>query len=161
MDSDILRRAKLRAVHLLEYMDRTEKDMRRKLQQGDYPPEVIDETIEYLKSYGYIDDKRYAGRYLSLRLEGKGRRRLFMELQQKGVDPSLAQEAWEELCQDEDADERAAIRKLIMKKVGEQTRLPQKEYRRLVNYLARRGFSWEDISAVLQEEEIEIKPEIR
>ena len=58
MDSDILRRAKLRAIHLLEYRDRTEKDMRRKLQQGDYPPEVIDKTIEYLKSYGYIDDKR-------------------------------------------------------------------------------------------------------
>lgn len=155
MDSDILRRAKLRAIHLLEYRDRTEKDMRRKLQQGDYPPEVIDKTIEYLKSYGYIDDKRYAGRYLSMRLGGKGRRRLFMELQQKGVDPSLAQEAWMEICQEEDINERAAIRSLIKKKVGERTRLPRKEYQRLLNYLARRGFSWEDISAELEENGIE------
>lgn len=155
MDSDILRRAKLRAIHLLEYRDRTEKDMRRKLQQGDYPPEVIDKTIEYLKSYGYIDDKRYAGRYLSMRLGGKGRRRLFMELQQKGVDPSLAQEAWMEICQEEDINERAAIRRLIEKKVGERTRLPRKEYQRLLNYLARRGFSWEDISAELEENGIE------
>lgn len=155
MDSDILRRAKLRAIHLLEYRDRTEKDMRRKLQQGDYPLEVIDKTIEYLKSYGYIDDKRYAGRYLSMRLGGKGRRRLFMELQQKGVDPSLAQEAWMEICQEEDINERAAIRRLIEKKVGERTRLPCKEYQRLLNYLARRGFSWEDISAELEENGIE------
>lgn len=155
MDSDILRRAKLRAIHLLEYRDRTEKDMRRKLQQGDYPPEVIDKTIEYLKSYGYIDDKRYAGRYLSMRLGGKGRRRLFMELQQKGVDPSLAQEVWMEICQEEDINERAAIRRLIEKKVGERTRLPRKEYQRLLNYLARRGFSWEDISAELEENGIE------
>ncbi len=155
MDSDILRRAKLRAIHLLEYRDRTEKDMRRKLQQGDYPPEVIDKTIEYLKSYGYIDDKRYAGRYLSMRLGGKGRRRLFMELQQKGVDPSLAQEAWMEICQEEDINERAAIRRLIEKKVGERTRLPRKEHQRLLNYLARRGFSWEDISAELEENGIE------
>lgn len=155
MDSDILRRAKLRAIHLLEYRDRTEKDMRRKLQQGDYPLEVIDKTIEYLKSYGYIDDKRYAGRYLSMRLGGKGRRRLFMELQQKGVDPSLAQEAWMEICQEEDINERAAIRRLIEKKVGERTRLPRKEYQRLLNYLARRGFSWEDISAELEENGIE------
>lgn len=155
MDSDILRRAKLRAIHLLEYRDRTEKDMRRKLQQGDYPLEVIDKTIEYLKSYGYIDDKRYAGRYLSMRLGGKGRRRLFMELQQKGVDPSLAQEAWMEICQEEDINERAAIRELIEKKVGERTRLPRKEYQRLLNYLARRGFSWEDISAELEENGIE------
>lgn len=159
MDSDILRRAKLRAVHLLEYRDRTEKEMRRKLQQGDYPPKVIDQTIKYLKDYGYIDDKRYAGRYLSLRLAGKGHRRLFMELQQKGVDPSLAQEAWEELCQEDDTDERAAIRRLIEKKVGERTRLPRKEHQRLLNYLVRRGFSWEDISAAFEEKGIEMSAE--
>lgn len=156
MDSDIVKMAKLRAVHLLEYMDRTERDMRRKLQQGNYPPEVIDETIEYLKYYGYIDDKRYASRYLSLRLGGKGHRRLFMELRQKGVSMSLVQEAWDELCRDEDTDERVSIRKIIEKKVGEQTRLPRKEYQRLLNYLARRGFSWEDVSAVLQEKGIEM-----
>lgn len=158
MDADILKRAKLRAVHLLEYMDRTEKDMRRKLQQGDYPPEIIDKTIEYLKGYGYIDDKRYAKRYLSLRLKGKGHRRLFMELQQKGVEPSLSQEAWEELCQEEETDERAVIRKLTEKKIGERTRLPRKEYQRLLNYLARRGFTWGDISAVFQEKGIQMSP---
>lgn len=157
MDSDIARRAKLRAIHLLEYMDRTEKNMRGKLQQGNYPLEVIDETIEYLKYHGYIDDKRYASRYLALRLNGKGHRRLFMELQQKGVDMSLIQEAWEELCQDEDTDERAAIRELVDKKIGERTMLPRKEYQRLVNYLARRGFSWEDISAVLEEKGIQVE----
>ena len=154
MEEDIVKRAKLRAVHLLEYMDRTEKNMREKLQQGNYPPEVIDETISYLKYYGYIDDKRYAERYLSVRLEKKGHRRLFLELQQKGVSSSLIQEAWEELRQDEEADERASIRKLVEKKIGERTALPQKEDQRLVNYLARRGFSWEDISSVLQEKEI-------
>ena len=60
MSFDIARKAKLRAVHLLEYRDRTEKDMRRKLQQGGYPAEIIEETMEYLRAYGYIDDKRYA-----------------------------------------------------------------------------------------------------
>ena len=156
MDFDIAGKAKLRAVHLLEYRDRTEKDMRRKLQQGGYPENVIEETIEYLKSYGYIDDKRYAVRYFNSRLEQKGRRRLFQELQQKGVQASVIQEAWEELCLDGEAheNEKEQIDKLVEKKIGEQKDLSPKEYQRLAGFLARRGFSWEDISSVFQEKGI-------
>ena len=75
MDPDVLRKAKLRALHLLEYMDRTEKGLRQKLEQSGYPTEVVDEAIRYVKSYGYIDDKRYADNYLRTRSNGKGRRR--------------------------------------------------------------------------------------
>ena len=61
-DKSIAEKAKHRALHLLEYMDRTEKNMRMKLAQGGYPQDVIDETIDFLKSYGYIDDQKYAYR---------------------------------------------------------------------------------------------------
>lgn len=156
MSFDIARKAKLRAIHLLEYRDRTEKDMRRKLRQDGYPAEVIEETMEYLRSYGYIDDKRYASRYFSSRLEQKGRRRLFQELQQKGVPASVIQEAWEELCLDGEAheDEKEQIGRLAEKKTGGRRELSPKEYQRLTGFLARRGFSWEDISFVFQEKGI-------
>lgn len=156
MSFDIARKAKLRAVHLLEYRDRTEKDMRRKLQQGGYPTEIIEETMEYLRAYGYIDDKRYAGRYLSSRLEQKGRRRLFQELQQKGIPASVIEEAWEELCLDGEAceDEKGQIGRLAEKKTRGRKELSPKEYQRLTGFLARRGFSWEDISSVFQEKGI-------
>ncbi len=159
MDPNVVRKAKLRALHLLEYMDRTEKGLRKKLEK-DYPPEAIDETIRYLGSYGYIDDKRYAENYLRTRLNGKGHRRLFQELYQKGVPSALVQEAWEELCMEESVeegpDERASIRKLITKKIGDQTELSRREYQRLMAFLARRGFSWEDISAEFEEKGIKM-----
>lgn len=159
MDPDEVLRAKMRALHLLEYMDRTERGLRKKLEK-DHPSDVIDETIRYLRSYGYIDDKRYAVRYLSSHLSQKGHRRLFQELYQKGVPSDLVQEAWEELCMEEgsgeDLDERGSIEKLIEKKVKDQTELPRKEYQRLMNFLARRGFSWGDISAVFEEKGIKM-----
>lgn len=159
MDPNVVQKAKLRALHLLEYMDRTERGLRKKLEK-DYPSDVIDETIEYLRSYGYIDDKRYAARYLSSHLSQKGHRRLFQELYQKGVPSDLVQEAWEEVCMeegaDEDLDEKVSIEKLIEKKVKDQTDLPRKEYQRLMNFLARRGFSWVDISAVFEEKGIKM-----
>lgn len=153
-DKNVVEKAKLRALHLLEYMDRTEKNMRMKLQQGGYPPEAIEETVEFLKFYGYIDDRKYAYRYFSTRSEGKGRRRLFQELYQKGVHADLVQEAWGEIALEENMDEKAHIGKLIEKKVGGQTQMSHKEYRRLTGFLARRGFSWEDILSVFQEKGI-------
>lgn len=155
MDPNVLRKAKMRALHLLEYMDRTEKGLRKKLEQT-YPSDVVDETIRYVRSYGYIDDKRYASHYLSLHLEEKGHRRLFQELYQKGVPSDLVQEAWEELCMEEDPDEKSSIERLIEKKIGDRSRLTRREYRRLTDHLARRGYTWEDISSVYQDMGIEM-----
>ena len=143
MDPDVLRKAKLRALHLLEYMDRTEKGLRQKLEQSGYPTEVVDEAIRYVKSYGYIDDKRYADNYLRTRSNGKGRRRLFQELYQKGIPSALVQEAWEELCVEQEPDEKASIGEMIEKKVGGQTVFSRREYQRLTNYLARRDMGIE------------------
>ncbi len=155
MDLDVLEKAKMRALRLLEYMDRTEKGLRKKLEQT-YPPDVVDETIRYVRSYGYIDDKRYANHYLRLHLEEKGHRRLFQELYQKGVPSALVQEAWEEFCMEEEPDEKSSIERLIEKKIGDQTRLTRKEYQRLTDHLARRGYPWEDISSVYQDRGIEM-----
>ncbi|HOO29020.1 MAG TPA: regulatory protein RecX, partial [Lachnospiraceae bacterium] len=57
MESVLPKRAKLRAMHLLKVSDRTEADVRRRLKDGCYPEQAIDEAIIYLKSYHYIDDR--------------------------------------------------------------------------------------------------------
>ena len=57
---------------------------------------------------------------------------------------------------EEGPDERASIRKLITKKIGDQTELSRREYQRLMAFLARRGFSWEDISAEFEEKGIKM-----
>ena len=59
--TDILyRRARLRAMHLLEDMDRTEAGLREKLRQGEYPEAVPEKAVAYVRSFGYLDDVRYA-----------------------------------------------------------------------------------------------------
>lgn len=154
-EESVAEKARLRAMRLLEHMDRTEKNLRMKLCRDGYQPEVADQAIEYVKAYGYVDDKRYAYRYMRSRQGEKGRRRLFQELYQKGVSESVVQEAWEELCLDGEVEDKAdRIARLIEKKVGGQTNLSAREYRRLANFLMCRGFAWEDISAVFEEKGI-------
>ena len=139
-----------RAMHLLEHMDRTEKGLRDKLRQGDYSEDMIEHAIAYVKSYGYVDDARYARNYIRYRLEQKTRQQLIQDLYRKGVDRNVIQEAWEEIAEEEQPDERRLLRSLLLKKSQGKKELTEKEYRRLQGYLARKGFSWEDIAAVME-----------
>ena len=78
------------------------------------------------------------------------------DLYRKGVDRRTIQEAWKEIAQEEQPDERRLLRSLLLKKSQGKKELTEKEYRRLQGYLARKGFSWEDIAAVMEEEKIEL-----
>lgn len=153
--NDIYKKAKLRAMHLLERSDRSESALWKKLLEN-YPEDVAREAMDYVKSFGYINDARYAENYIRFRYESKSRLQIFQELQNKGVAREVIAQAWEEVAKTEDMDERRLIRKLLLKKYPSGSRLDEGQMRRLQGYLARRGFSWGDISAVLAEENIEM-----
>ena len=69
-------------------MDRTEKGLTDKLRQAEFSPEAVEDAIAYVKSYGYINDARYARTYISFRMESKSRQKILSELQMKGCGPS-------------------------------------------------------------------------
>ena len=152
---DILRRAKKKALNLLERMDRTELNLRQKLTQNGFPPEAVDAAVDYVKSYGYVDDRRYARNYLAYRLQTKSRQKLFQELRQKGVAQEIIEEAWVEASADEDVNEREIIRRQLLRKYEPGARLDGGQMRRLYGFLSRKGFRYEDIRSVLEEENIE------
>lgn len=150
-------RARKKAMRLLEHMDRTEKGLTDKLRQAEFSQEAVEDAIAYVKSYGYINDARYARTYISFRMESKSRQKILSELQMKGVDRQTALEAWEEMEELMEPDERAVLRKTIEKKFKPGTELDEKEMRRLQGYLARRAFKYEDIAYALEEMNIRVK----
>ena len=54
------KRAKMRAMHLLEQGDWTRRGLEDKLLKSGYPPHAAEEALAYVESFHYIDDKRYA-----------------------------------------------------------------------------------------------------
>jgi regulatory protein len=74
-------------------------EMRTKLRQRAQRLEDVDATIEKLKEYGFLDDKRYAENFASARLEnnGFGRQRALRDLAQRRIAPSVAEEAVEQI----------------------------------------------------------------
>ena len=110
----LVKRAKLRAMHLLNDMARTESQLRDKLKQGGYPQEIIDMAIAYVKSFGYINDDAYIRGFIDSRKDKKSRREIYALLKQKGVDMNRAEEILEEMY--EEHSDQEAIRELLRKK---------------------------------------------
>lgn len=148
------RNARRKAMLLLEHMDRTEKGLIDKMKQAGFTPEAVEDALTYVKSFGYIDDSRYARTYIAYRMESKSRQKIIQELIQKGVDRQTAAEAWEEEAALAQPDEREILRKTVEKKVEPGSELDEKEMRRLYGFLARRGFQFNDISSVLEQLDI-------
>lgn len=144
----ISKRAKLRAMHLLEDMDRSEAALREKLVQELYPEEAVETAISYVRSFGYLDDARYAMNFVQSRKSSKSRREILYQLCQKGISKETAKEAVEAGFDQE--DETDAIRRILEKKrVDSGTATPQ-QMQKLYGYLARKGFRYEDIRQVIQ-----------
>lgn len=142
LDEVVGKRAKKRALHLLERMDRTESQLRDKLKQGEYPDACIDAAIDYVKQYHYLDDFRYACTYVRCYQGKMSRRQILMKLGQKGISKENAEAALlEEYC----GDEEEQIKALLQKRHFEPGETDPREFRRTYQFLLRRGFQSSDI----------------
>lgn len=136
------KRAKKRALHLLEQMDRTEQQLREKLAISEYPSRCIDDAIAYVKSFHYLDDHRYAETFTRYKKEKLSRQQIKQKLMLKGVSREIVSEA---IDSEYDVDESVHIRSLLEKKRFSKETADEGEFRRVYNYLLRRGFRSSDI----------------
>lgn len=143
----LFKRAKERTLYLLKSRDRTEQEIRRKLQEGFYPREAIDYAVDFLKRYKFVDDENYGRNYIRVNAERKSRRQLEFELRNKG----LGREEIEVLLEECQVSEDSQILKFLQKKgYGKETTLPG-DRARLVSALVRKGFSYDAVYRVMGE----------
>ena len=141
------KRAVKRAMHLLERMDRTEEQLRRKLTEGKYPQELIDRAIEYVESYHYIDDERYAHTFVRLNQERRSIGRMRMDLLSRGISQELVECALEE---ENETSQEELIKKFMEKKHYDSENATITEKKRIYQFLLRKGFRCEEIMRVLR-----------
>ena len=145
------KKAKLRALRILTRMDKTEADLKASLKRAGFSSEAIQVAVDYVNSYGYLNDRRYAEKYVEYHKNYKSRQKLRYELMQKGVRAEDIDHAFE-VCQD--MDELSVVRRYLKKKWTKEEKPTEKELSRLFGSLSRQGFSSHDIWTVLREENL-------
>ena len=142
---DEIRRAKLRALHLLTAMDRTEADLREKLSVS-YSEETVEAAVAYVKSFGYIDDERYVRNYIESKSRTKSRKQIEQELIfRKGVSKEAVEKGFETA---RTADITEVIEKYLQKKKIDPANCDYEQKQKFFAYMMRKGFQIEDLKRV-------------
>ena len=138
----LIPRAKKRAMHLLEKMDRTKADIRSKLRRNGYPDEAINAAIEYIESYNYLNDERYAYMYVRNYCNSRSRNRIMQDLYRKGVDKDTINDAIES---EYTVDEEELINMYIIKRGYDADNASMKDRDKMFRFLISKGFPLDEI----------------
>ncbi len=136
------------ALYLIEFKDRTEKELRDRFKEKGYDENDIEDEIEFLKNYGYINDKRYAEHFThdAINIKKWGKMRIRTELLRKGVDRETIDNTIEDAFFEVEDD-------LVLTHM--QTRFKNSDFRnikertRIFNFFMRRGFSPDEIKGAM------------
>jgi recX family len=140
------KRAFARLMHILEKSFKSENDIVKKLKLSFYPDEAIKEAIEKAKKFGYIDDDRYAERYINTYKDKYSKMKLKYKLLEKGINKEIIDNALESFI----VDEEPMIKKLLNKKHYFETEEPDKK-QKIIASVMRQGFKYQKIKDVIKD----------
>lgn len=130
----------IRAVDLISRRLRSEREIRDYAFRKQWTKSNTERVIERLKARGYLNDRRFAELFFSSRHQS-GRyslKRIRLDLVKKGISSDII----DDLCRAN--GDSAALLKLIKKRINKYD-----DENKLIAYLARNGFRYDDIKAAL------------
>ena len=133
-------------MRLLARRAHSVQEVRQRLTQRGYEPPAIEAALTTLAPY--LDDVAFARSRIRFRSQTSkwGEGRIRQELQQQGVAAPVIAAAFSAWAHDADntTDWLSQARALVTRRYGEaRGPLPRAEYAKRVNFLLRRGFSYE------------------
>lgn len=149
---DSVRRSglKSRAIELLMRKPQSRKELGRKLLEWGASEEEGEAVCDRMEELGYLDEREYAARVARhYAAKGFGERKLRDELYRRGIPRELWGEALEQV-----EDNSEAIDAFLEKKLKGSH--DSKDIKKASDALARRGFSWSEISDALRRYGMEV-----
>ena len=134
-----------KALQLLSSRAHSRKELRDKLRRKANPDEAeMEEILDWLTEMGFLDDRSYAASVVChCGGKGYGRQRAVSELNRRGIDRTLWEEALQELPETDEALDRLIRAKL--RDPGDRD-----EVRKVYASMMRRGYSHEDVRKALE-----------
>ncbi len=139
--------AKNSAVKFLSLKLRTSFEVKEKLIELGYEDNTISQVINDLTEIDYINDYKYATKYISekTKLKPKSIKLMEMELDNKGIPNEIISSVIEELNPDDDL----VALELLKKRYSKYSEYDENLIKKMKSYLAGRGFSYNQISKAI------------
>lgn len=149
------KRARQRALYLLQSREYTSRKLYDKLREGGYEEELSREVVKSMEEYGYVDDARYADEYIRCQCQHKSKNRIIQDLKQKGIAVDIIEHAyadWEDIGL---ANQQQLIVDLLKKKRYCKENCNEEERQKIMAWLYRKGFQIDDIKCAMNSENLD------
>lgn len=133
----LLHRAKLKAMLLLKYQDRTRKELKDRLMRVEFPEFITEGAIAYVESFGYINDEEYVRRYMEYKAGTKSRIQIKMDLRKKGIGTEILERIFDEYEYEEDD----VLEEQVQKRIRQKGSVTKENFQKYYGYFARKGFN--------------------
>lgn len=148
--NEIVKRAKLRTLNLLKVKDYTETEIRNRLIKDGYFEEAVYSAVEYAKSYNYLGDEIYAGKYYDTFSYKKSLRQIEAELIRKGISKEIVNEVLSsKLSSDTEDFEIEQIEKYLVKKKYSDE-MSYQDKMKIFAFLMRKGYAGDKIRSAMK-----------
>ncbi|MCD6580468.1 MAG: regulatory protein RecX [Desulfuromusa sp.] len=143
------------ALRVLTRRDRSETELRQKLDQFGFSLSAIDSAVAKCREYNYLDDNRYAiERARSLMRTGRGvGSKIRFDLHRRGIDETIIHQALAT------AEKEFSAADLLREQLNRRfstfsyATADNRERRRVIGFFQRRGFPLEQIFTILKEDQ--------
>ena len=142
------------ALRLLSRRDRSETELRQKLDQFGFSLSAIDSAVAKCREYNYLNDSRYAiERARSMMRTGRGvGTKVRFELRRRGINETNIHQALETAASEFPATD--LLREQLNRRFStfNYATADNRERRRVIGFFQRRGFPLDQIFSILKEE---------
>ena len=144
-------RCKESAIKIIERSYKTEKEIRDKLKQKGYEEKQINNSIDFLKEYTFINDNTYAKAFIKDKLSSKGSQKIKYDLMKKGIAKDIIEENLIKVDKNEEKEVALNVgrkkHESIRRKESDNYKLSGKLYRFLIS----RGYAYDIVKDVVKE----------
>ena len=136
------------AIKYVMFKKRTEAEVEKKLEFLNYSPSIVEKIIFYLKEAGYIDDERYASRYMKeiKNIKNWSKMQVKNDLYKRGCRAELDEEELNEY-------ELQSITNLYNKYNFKYPEHTQDNLNDFITVLKKKGFEYSNIQKIIKMEE--------
>lgn len=151
VEEDNYLKCKNNALKIIERSYKTEKEIFDKLKQKGYDEKVIARAIDFLISYNFLNDENYTAMYIKDKIKAEGRKKIKFSLLRKGIDEHIIEEKLKEIDSSQELDTAFELAQRKYKTIIKAEKDNRKIYKKLGDYLLRRGYSFEEVKKVLSQ----------
>lgn len=142
-------KGKTAALRYIERAMKTKKQVEDMLYKKEMAEETVNKVIEFLESYAFIDDKRYAESFIKQKLKESGKNKIKYDLLKKGIDEELIKELLDEVSSEDESAVALALAEKKARILGKSEKDKGKLLGKVTKYLLSKGYTYDLINQIV------------